>query len=180
MAAKVWVGMMKVKTVEKLMNEEMNGRGKWRAGPLDENRLMDGCNTAERQRRDYEILELVLWPNQASWKIISISNMMHRVHITTSRRDTECCLFGPCSETLSSVCLKLEKGSGRRIHSFHTQFLLILQPNQHFYSTVSPYCQATSLLDAPNSPDPQRIILMIWWHIRAPRLHSQYATVKGN
>lgn len=33
---------------------------------MEENRLMDSCNTVERQRRDYEMLELVLWPNQAS------------------------------------------------------------------------------------------------------------------
>ena len=47
--------------------------------------------------------------------------MMHRVHINTSHRDTECCLFGPCSETLSSVCLKSKKAAGGDfIHSTHS------------------------------------------------------------
>lgn len=79
-----------------------------------------------------------------------------------------------------SVCLKSENGSGRRFRSFHTQFLSVLQPNQYFYSAESPFCQATSLLDAPKSPEPQHIILMSWWHIRATRLHIQYAPFKGN
>lgn len=71
------------------MNKITNGRRKFRAVPVEENKLMDACNIMEGRDRDYEMLELVLWPNQASWKIISISNMMHRVHINTSHGDTE-------------------------------------------------------------------------------------------
>lgn len=49
---------------------------------------MEGLQQRAVAKGDHEVPELVLWPNQASWKIISISNMMHRVHINTSRRDT--------------------------------------------------------------------------------------------
>lgn len=48
------------------MNKITNGRRKFRAVPVEENKLMDACNIMEGRDRDYEMLELVLWPNQAS------------------------------------------------------------------------------------------------------------------
>lgn len=48
------------------MNEEMNDPGEKRTAPVEETSQMDCCNNGHRQKRDYKMLELVLWPNQAS------------------------------------------------------------------------------------------------------------------
>lgn len=133
--------------------------------------------TALMPRGLYEMLEIVVWPNQASCKIISCGNMIHRVHIKTSHktpgainnRQTWCSLFWPAWRTLVRCLSKVRKWQREEISfipctvsSFCTAKWLTPHCNISTLSSHKSAGRARATRRATHQGTEQRMQLAVW------------------